>query len=325
MEWWLCTAAGALFLAACIVALCTRCRTRKIMERMNKMLESAANGSFQESVYDESMISSIETRLAQVLAASFLCEKDLKEEREKVRRLITDISHQTKTPLANLLLYAQMLEEKQLPQEEQTFVQEIGCQAKKLEFLIVSLIRASRLETGMFVLAPEWGDVSRMVEEALGQAVVRADRKRQEIGYVPEHCFAYFDWKWTVEAIYNIVDNAVKYTPEGGKINIRLTNTELFVRIEISDTGIGISEADTAKIFQRFYRGRSAGSEEGIGIGLYLTRQILAGENGYIKVKSVMGEGSSFFVYLPAERMQERQSVQQMEHTTGLKEGRFYH
>lgn len=306
MEWWLCMVAGAMFLAACMVAAGTRWRTRKMLERMNKMLEAAADGSFQESMYDESMISSVETRLAHVLAASFVSEKDLTEERENVRRLITDISHQTKTPLANLLLYAQMLEERQLPKEEQSFVREIGCQAKKLEFLIVSLVRASRMETGMFSLRPESGDVSRMVEEALGQVMVKADGKGQKIDYVPDSCYACFDWKWTVEAIYNIVDNAVKYTPEGGKIKIRLTNTELFARIEITDTGIGITEADTAKIFQRFYRGKGAGSEEGIGIGLYLTRQILAEESGYIKVKSAVGEGSSFFVYLPAEAIRKR-------------------
>ena len=110
------------------------------------------------------------------------------------------------------------------------------------------------------------------------------------------------DRKWTVEAIYNLVDNAVKYTPNGGKIKISLTNTELFARIEIADTGIGISEDETARIFQRFYRGTDVCGEEGIGIGLYLARQILAGENGYMKVKSVVGAGSSFFVYLPLQR-----------------------
>ena len=276
---------------------------RKTLDRIEQMVDDAIAGDFRESDYDETQLSRVESKWKHYLGLSALTRENMEREKENVKGLVSDISHQTKTPLANLLLYAQMLEEKQLPQEEQTFVQEIGCQAKKLEFLIVSLIRASRLETGMFVLAPEWGDVSRMVEEALGQAVVRADRKGQEIGYVPEHCFAYFDWKWTVEAIYNIVDNAVKYTPEGGKINIRLTNTELFVRIEITDTGIGISEADTAKIFQRFYRGRSAGSEEGIGIGLYLTRQILAGENGYIKVKSQPQKGAEFVLYLRREAL----------------------
>lgn len=279
----------------------TRRHVRGIMEHMGEMLEAASDGSFQEQVYDESVLSSVETKLAHYLAASEVSARNLTEEKEKVKQLIADISHQTKTPIANLLLYAQMLEEKELPEEGQAFVQELHRQAQKLEFLIASLIKASRLETGMLVLHPKRGFVCGMLEEALGQAAPKAERKKQTIVYTPDRIYAYFDWKWTVEAIYNIVDNAVKYTPEGGEIRISFLDTDLFVRIEVRDTGAGIAEGDTAKIFHRFYRGASASAEEGIGIGLYLARQIIEEENGYIKVRSVLGEGSSFFVYLCKE------------------------
>ena len=153
------------------------------------------------------------------------------------------------------------------------------------------------------MLHPKWDFISPMLEEAASQIAAKAACKGQtmELALQDNFC-AYFDRKWTVEAIYNLVDNAVKYTPNGGKIKISLTNTELFARIEIADTGIGISEDETARIFQRFYRRTDVCGEEGIGIGLYLARQILAGENGYMKVKSVVGAGSSFFVYLPLQR-----------------------
>lgn len=115
------------------------------MEHMNAMLEAAMDGTFVESVYDESMLSSVETKLAHYLSASAVSARNLTQEKEKVKKLVTDISHQTKTPIANLLLYAQMLEEKELPEEAQAFVQELNRQAAKLHFLIVSLVKASRL------------------------------------------------------------------------------------------------------------------------------------------------------------------------------------
>lgn len=299
MEIILCTVSAVLFLLTGGWVWYTRNHMRRIMEHMNGMLEAAADGSFQEEVYDESLLSSVETKMAHYLAASAVSARNLSEEKEKVKQLIADISHQTKTPIANLLLYAQMLEEKGLSGEDQEFVEEINRQAQKLNFLIVSLVKASRLETGMFVLHPKRECVSQMLEEVVRQMKPKASGKNQTIEFVPDTLSAYFDWKWTVEAIYNIVDNAVKYTPSGGKIRISFMDTELFARIEIQDSGIGIAEEDTPKIFQRFYRGSSVRADEGVGIGLYLTRQIITGENGYLKVKSVVGAGSSFFVYLP--------------------------
>ena len=297
---WLCIAAASVFLLSAAWVCYTHWRLRRIMEHMDRMLEDAIDGSLKEQVYDESMLSSIEAKLANYLASSKVAAQKVQDEKEKVKQLIADISHQTKTPVANLLLYAQMLEERKLPDEEHGFVQELGSQAQKLNFLIASLVKASRLETGMLVLKPECEMVSPMLEDVLVQAAPRAEDKRLEIEYVPNDLYAHFDRKWTAEAIYNIVDNAVKYTPEGGKIVVEVLNMELFLRIEIRDNGIGIPENEIAKIFQRFYRGMSFREKDGLGIGLYLSRQIITQENGYIKVKSTVGKGSSFFVYLPA-------------------------
>lgn len=293
-----------LFAAALLLFWQTRRRTRKIMEHMNDMLEAAADGSFREEVYDESMLSAVETRLAHYLAASEVSAQNRNEEKEKVKQLIADISHQIKTPVANLLLYAQMLqerlEEKRAADEELAFVGELSRQAQKLDFFIGSLVKASRLETGMIVLHPQWGLVAPMLAELVSQIAAKARAKGQTVEVAPDNgVSAYFDQKWTVEAIYNIVDNAVKYTPPGGVIRISVMVTEMFVRIAVTDTGIGIPEADTPRIFKRFYRGSDASAEEGAGIGLYLARQIIADENGYIKVKSEVGRGSTFYIYLP--------------------------
>ena len=109
---------------------------------------------------------------------------------------------------------------------------------------------------------------------------------------------ATIDSKWTQEAIFNIADNAVKYTDKGS-ITISATEFDMFVRVDIADTGKGIPEEDLPKIFGRFYRGSSTRSEEGVGIGLHLAREIISGQSGYIKVSSTLGAGSTFSVFLP--------------------------
>ena len=107
-----------------------------------------------------------------------------------------------------------------------------------------------------------------------------------------------FTLLWTTEALANIVDNAVKYT-EHGTITISTVSYEMFARIDISDTGAGISESEQSKIFTRFYRSKNVREQEGVGIGLYLSRQIISGEGGYIKVASAPGKGSTFSIFLP--------------------------
>ena len=266
------------------------------------MITEAKEGQFQEEVYDESMLSSLEAKLADYLAASQTAEQKLLKEKEKVKELIADISHQTKTPIANILLYAQLLKEKELQEEVFYCVEELNRQAEKLQFLIASLVKTSRLEAGVFVLHPKKNLVSSMLEEAVEQIMPKTKEKNLTVEFAQRELYAVFDRKWTEEAVGNILDNAVKYTPAGGKISIDILDTELFVRIDISDTGIGIPEEETAKIFQRFYRAKTVSDQEGVGIGLYLAREIIMEEEGYIKVKSRAKEGSVFSVYLPAVR-----------------------
>ncbi len=177
--------AAILFLISAAWVWLEHARIRRMLEHMERMLEHAADGSFQESRYDESLLSSLEAKLADYLSASVVSARNLSGEKEKVKQLISDISHQTKTPVANLLLYAQMLEERELPKEEREFVQEINRQAQKLNFLIVSLVKASRLETGAFVLHPKWNLLSPMLEEAVRQAAHAAQEKQISIAYEP--------------------------------------------------------------------------------------------------------------------------------------------
>ena len=172
-------------------------------------------------------------------------------------------------------------------------------QSEKLRFLIDALVKLSRLESGIIALQPETQKIAPILQQVQKQFEVKAAEKGLKLMIQPAETDACFDAKWTTEALCNLVDNAIKYTEHGG-ISISVTSYELFVRVDVKDTGVGIPEAQQAQIFSRFYRGEEQARQEGVGIGLYLTREILQKEGGYIKVSSQPGEGSIFSMFLPA-------------------------
>lgn len=290
--------AASVLLAAGIVFWYRR-RTRRIMENLNRMLDIAMQGDFTEEHFDESMLSAVETKLAHYLAASTVSSKNLKAEKDKIKTLIADISHQTKTPIANILLYTQLLGERELPEEDRACVTALEGQAEKLQSLIDALVKTSRLESGIIALRPTVGNLASVIQSAVSQLAPKAEAKGISIVIESADADAVFDPKWTEEAIFNLLDNAVKYTSAGGEVRVSVTAYQLFSAIHVCDTGPGIPEEEQPKVFQRFYRGIAHQTEEGVGIGLYLVRQIAEGQGGYVKVSSTKGNGSTFSLYLP--------------------------
>ena len=276
-------------------------RLSRTLTCLDQMLDSALENTFEENAFDESRLSALETKLHHFLSASRARSSRTVSERDQVQTLIGDISHQTKTPIANLRLYSDLLAEQSgLPESAQMLADEIGRQSAKLDFLIQSLIKASRLENGIVQVSPETSAMDVLLESAALVVLKKAqNRSVTLIMDVPQNLSACFDLKWTAEALYNILDNALKYTPPGGEIRVTAQAYELFCRIDVSDTGIGISEDEIPKIFSRFYRSSAVSQEEGVGIGLYLSREIITLQGGYIKVSSEPGKGSCFSVFLP--------------------------
>ena len=274
---------------------------RRTLRRLGDMLDRAIAGNFAEERFDETELSALETRMARYLSANAVSARSLAEEKDAIKTLIADISHQTKTPIANLLLYAQLLGEQELPPESRTYASALERQAEKLRFLIDALVKTSRLETGVFAMTPKRHGIPQLLDAALSQAAPQAAAKGLALAAEPTDLTARFDLKWTAEALYNLVDNAVKYTPAGGSVTLSAQLLDSFCRVDVTDTGPGIPEGEQARIFRRFYRSPAASEEEGVGIGLYLTRQIAAGQGGYCKLTSRPGEGSTFSLYLPRE------------------------
>lgn len=285
-------------IAAFIVVLINHIRTKKTMDTLEKMIESAAEGEYHETKFDESRLSALETKFSNYLALSNTSSKNIMKEKEKIKTLISDISHQTKTPISNLILYSELIEEEDLSEDMRSNVEAIKQQAEKLEFLIKSLVKLSRLENGILNLSPRKEEIQPMLKDIYERYISKAKNKNLELNIEKTTSKATFDRKWTTEALGNIVDNAIKYT-NIGEININVKEYEIFTRIDISDTGMGIDESEQAEVFSRFYRSQSVHNDEGVGIGLYLTREIISSEGGYIKLTSELGVGSTFSVYIP--------------------------
>lgn len=224
-----------------------------------------------------------------------------KKEKKEIQEMISEITHQIKTPVSNIKMYCGMLSDEDIIQEQSVkFVDVIKKQLVKLEFLLDTLIKSSRLETDMINLELEDSRVIETLAVAVNDIIHKAEHKNIEISV--DCCSSikvYHDMKWTAEAIGNILDNAVKYTPENGKIYISVNTGEMYTEIKIKDTGKGIETININDIFKRFYREKSVSKIEGLGLGLYLARHIITLQKGYISVYSVPGKGSCFSVCLP--------------------------
>ena len=224
--------------------------------------------------------------------------KEISEEKELLKELVSDISHQTKTPIANVKLYLEMMGEdkENIPE----YMKKLNLQVDKLDFLLQSMVKISRLETGTIKIQKQKLPIARTLAESIAAVVPKADKKKIQIFVECEENLAVeHDKKWTGEALFNILDNAVKYTQAEGRVYISVCRQEIFTRISIKDTGKGIAPERQGAVFNRFYREPEIHDSEGIGIGLYLARKIITMQNGYIELESQAGQGSTFKIYLP--------------------------
>ena len=269
-----------------------------ICETVDILLEEREPKNFFP--YEETVISKVQDKLLQYYEKMKEEQQQSRQDKQTIQELVSDISHQVKTPIANIQMITGILNQHDLPCDKQhEFLNLMAVQIDKLEFLMQSLIKMSRLETGIFVLHLQETRLSDTIAGAVSMILAEAEKKNIQLqADCNSKLTVKHDPKWTAEAIGNILDNAVKYTPEGGTISILVRPWQFYTRIDISDTGIGIDQENYNAIFQRFYRAQEVTTEQGIGLGLYLARGIIARQNGYITVKSQKGKGSTFSVFL---------------------------
>lgn len=249
----------------------------------------------------ETLLSKLENKLKQLIYIVESEREQFNSERNKLKSIISDISHQVKTPLANVTMINDTLLQRKLTKEqEKDFLKNMKSQLEKLRWLMDALIKMSRLETGIIALQKENLPLYDTIAQVIGSIYIKAQQKNINIELNCDKSITLsHDKKWTIEALFNIVENAVKYCGYGGNIDIEVDTLEIFTRININDNGMGIEEDEITNIFKRFYRGKDVSQIEGVGIGLYLTREIISKQGGYLKVKSKKGIGTMFSVFLP--------------------------
>lgn len=271
--------------------------SNRLEDNLDRML---AGNPAEDGSTDDTLFGKLNEKLTRVWQIFESKRQANLEEKRNLQELISDIAHQSRIPLANEKLYLEILEEETLSQEGRIAVKSLKNQNTRIDFLLESMIKLSRLETGTIQIKKDTDDLMNTIRLALAPAVPLAAKKQIELSIdggpsVP----VLHDGRWTAEAVLNLLDNAVKYTDAGGRIAVTVRRREVFTEIGVSDSGKGIAPERQAQIFRRFYREPEVREKDGIGIGLYLTRKIIEMQNGFVDVVSRPGEGAVFRIYLP--------------------------
>lgn len=273
-------------------------------EDMSRILDDMISEKSPDfKITDDTVDGKISVKLKRLYEILNGRSKQAEHDKAKVQSLVSDISHQVKAPAANLKMYMEILSRSDLDEDKRRDFLELSlAQTKKLEFLMQALVKMSRLESGIISYKKEKISAAEIIGESLVQIISAAENKNIEVQVnCPENICAYCDKKWTAEAVFNIIDNAVKYTPENGFVTVSAEANEFYVQIKIKDSGMGIPESEQAKIFGRFYRSETVKATEGLGIGLFLSRDIISSQGGFILVKSEPPNGAEFIVNIPLE------------------------
>lgn len=220
------------------------------------------------------------------------------EDKLNLQSIISDISHQVKTPISNIKMINEIILSRNLDEEQlREFVMSLDKEVDKLNFLMQSMITMSLLETGIMKFNTRVLPIYDTILSSLNSAMSLINEKDIDINVsCPKVILVKHDPKWTSEAIYNIINNAAKFSPPKSSIVIDVVQEQFYTSISIKDNGPGIAKENMKDIFEKFY---SKSNGEGSGIGLHLTKKIIKGQNGYINVNSQVGKGTEFILHLP--------------------------
>ena len=285
----------------CLSACYNICQKRKTYRMIDRLLDSVL--SREMIVYsdvEEGEYSALISKVKQIQVVLGSHVQGAEKEKEQVKSLVSNMSHQLKTPLANLSLYAEILGKEELaPDRRARFAGKLKRQVEKLGWITESLAKMVKLEQNIDGFEVKDTKIRQTILDAVDTVYEKLENKKIRLIMEPfEDIQLYHNRKWTAEVFVNLLENAVKYTREGGTVSIGVKTYEIYTEIQIADNGRGIRQEELTDIFKRFYRSREAEDIEGSGIGLYLSGLILEKEKGYMTVVSEYGEGSCFSVFL---------------------------
>lgn len=221
-----------------------------------------------------------------------------RQDKEKIKMSVEDISHQLKTPLTSIMIMLDNLKDNPNMDEDtkQKFIFEISKQVDWINWLVISILKLSRLEADVVKFSNNKINVKKFIDEIIGNLEIPIEIKNQKISIEGDEDASFIgDYKWQQEAITNIIKNAIEHNKENGKITIKYEENVLFTKITIIDEGQGIAKEDLKHIFERFYKAQNS-SDNSVGIGLSLAKNIIEKNNGMINCKSEIGNGTEFIV-----------------------------
>ena len=283
---------------AIIVALIYTNKRDKSLRSINKYLDKVNNGNYELKIEDngEDEISRLRNELYKTTILLRESAENSEKEKTNLSNSLADISHQLKTPLTSIRIMLDNIEENPNMDEKtrNEFIEEISRQIDWISSLVISLLKLAKFDAGAIVMQDTQINVKKLIDNVINNLAIMIDIKNIKIEEkIDEDVILRADYNWQLEALTNIIKNCIEHSKEDSKIKIEVENNSIFVKIKITDEGEGIAKEDISHIFERFYKSKQA-SENSIGIGLSLAKTIIEKENGYIKVDSELGKGTTF-------------------------------
>ncbi len=265
------------------------------LRRVNAYLMEVLSGNYDMRLAEneEGELSLLKNNLYKVTVLLKSQNEQLMADKKALAEALADISHQLKTPLTSLIMMTDLLSSEENPQKRKEFLEISGHQLQKMQWLILNLLKLSKLDAGTVELKAEPVSMEEVLKESRKPFLVSMELKGIEFLTAGEDFVFTGDKNWSVEAVSNIIKNCVEHMKAGDTLNLEKKTTTLYNELLISDTGCGILPEDLPHIFERFYHGKNASSDS-VGIGLALAKTILEKERATIEVTSREGEGTCF-------------------------------
>ncbi|MBP5495429.1 MAG: HAMP domain-containing histidine kinase [Lachnospiraceae bacterium] len=292
---------GALVLLTGLVLMAvfifyTRKRYKKIVDLNDYLVRVLAENDNDEILdQEEGELSILKTNIYKTTSTLKFQKELLSDDKKNLAAAIADISHQLKTPLTSMMVMNDLLVDEQDENKRTEFLQTQSSQLNRMNWLIQTLLKLSKLDAGTIVLKKEDVSSEELIDEAVKPFGIQFDLRNIKFKSDISDLIIRCDKNWTVEAIQNIIKNCIEHMDDGGELSVTMVDTNIFTQLTVRDTGCGIAAEDIPHIFERFYKGKNAGKDS-VGIGLALSKSIIEGEQGEINVESTEGVGTKFII-----------------------------
>ena len=291
---------GILILAIIVIWLVNRMIQKRKIDGITKYIREINNRNYELKIKEnaEDELSNLRNELYKITLMLKEEAENSKKDKKFLAKSLSDISHQIKTPLTSISIMLDEIKDNENMDEEtrQRFIFEISRQVEQISFLTIALLKLSKLDSGTVEFEKSKYRLDELVQNAIKNLEIPLEIKNQEVISSLKEAYIIGDYKWTLEAITNIIKNCIEHTKENKKIYVEIRETNVYTELIIRDEGEGIEEKDLKHIFDRFYKGKNS-SENSIGIGLSLSKSILEKQNASITCASRLNEGTTFKIY----------------------------